>query len=66
MRLRVGFTGGGGITETHACAARDCPDLEIAAFCGTNPEKVAALVDEHGGQGFQARPRNVVVGILGR
>ncbi|MGD8894534.1 MAG: Gfo/Idh/MocA family oxidoreductase [Acidobacteriota bacterium] len=62
MRLRVGFTGGGGITETHACAARDCPDLEIAAFCGTNPEKVAALVDEHGGQGF-TRIEEMLAGV---
>jgi predicted dehydrogenase len=52
MTLRVGFVGGGGITETHALATRDCPDLEIAAFCGTNPEKTAALVAEHGGEAF--------------
>jgi predicted dehydrogenase len=51
--LRVGFVGGGGITETHARAAADCRDLEIAAFCGTNPEKTAALVAEHGGQAFE-------------
>jgi len=53
MRLRVGFAGGGGITETHARAARDCPDLEIAAFCSTNPEKRAALATEYGGQAFE-------------
>ncbi len=51
--LRVGFIGGGGITGTHALAAADCPDLEIAAFCGTNPEKTAALVAEHGGEAFE-------------
>lgn len=50
--LRVGFVGGGGITETHARAAADCPDLEIAAFCGTNTERTAALVAEHGGEAF--------------
>jgi UDP-N-acetyl-2-amino-2-deoxyglucuronate dehydrogenase len=52
VRLRVGFVGGGGITQTHARAARDCPDLEIAAFCGTNAAKIAALVAEHGGEAF--------------
>jgi UDP-N-acetyl-2-amino-2-deoxyglucuronate dehydrogenase len=51
-RLRVGFTGGGGITKTHARAARDCPDLEIAAFCGTNRARITALVAEHGGEAF--------------
>jgi UDP-N-acetyl-2-amino-2-deoxyglucuronate dehydrogenase len=53
MTLRAGFVGGGGITETHALAAGNCPDLEIAAFCGTNPEKTAALVAEHGGEAFE-------------
>jgi UDP-N-acetyl-2-amino-2-deoxyglucuronate dehydrogenase len=53
MRLRVGFTGGGGITETHARATRGCPDLEIVAFCGTHPEKIEALVTEYGGQAFE-------------
>jgi predicted dehydrogenase len=68
--LRVGFIGGGGITETHARAAADCPDLEIAAFCGTNKEKTAALVAEHGGEAFEgiedmlarAGPDLVVIG----
>ena len=50
--LRVGFTGGGGITETHARAARECADLEVAAFCGTSAEKTAALAKEYGGRDF--------------
>jgi predicted dehydrogenase len=53
LAFRVGFVGGGGITETHARAAADCPDLEIAAFCGTNKEKTAALAAEHGGETFE-------------
>ena len=53
-RLRVGFIGGGGITETHASAARECPDLEIAGFCGSNETKIAALAKEHGGQAFES------------
>lgn len=52
MALRVGFVGGGGITETHARAARECADLEIAAFCGANATKTAALADEFGGRAF--------------
>ncbi len=52
MALRVGFVGGGGITETHARAARECADLEIAAFCGANATKTAALAHEFGGRGF--------------
>ena len=52
MALRVGFIGGGGITETHARAARECAGLEIAAFCGTNARKTVALADEYGGHSF--------------
>ena len=52
MKLRVGFVGGGGITETHARAAGDCSDLEIAGFYGSNETKIAALAAEHGGQAF--------------
>jgi predicted dehydrogenase len=51
--LRVGFVGGGGITETHARAARECSDLEIAAFCGTNTARTAALAREYGGNVFE-------------
>jgi UDP-N-acetyl-2-amino-2-deoxyglucuronate dehydrogenase len=53
VTLRVGFIGGGGITETHARAVRDCPDLEVAAFFGTNAEKTAALAGEYGGRAFE-------------
>lgn len=52
MALRVGFIGGGGITETHARAARECADLEVSAFCGTNAGKAAALAEEYGGRDF--------------
>ncbi len=52
MPLRVGFVGGGGITETHARAAGDCPDLEITGFCGSNEKKISALAAEHGGKAF--------------
>lgn len=56
MALRIGFTGGGGITETHALAARECTDVEVAVvgFCGRNQEKVAALAAEHGAEAFES------------
>jgi predicted dehydrogenase len=50
--LRVGFVGGGGITETHARGARECSDLEITAFCGANAERIEALTREFGGRAF--------------
>jgi len=49
--LRVGFTGGGGITATHARAANDA-GFEIAGFSGRNAERNTALSSEHGGQPF--------------
>jgi predicted dehydrogenase len=52
VALRVGFIGGGGITGTHARAARECADLEIAAFGGRNAEKTAARAAEYGGRAF--------------
>ena len=61
MTLRVGFVGGGGITETHARAVRDCPDLTIAAFCGSNTEKTTALAAEHGAEAFAHAGRDGVV-----
>jgi UDP-N-acetyl-2-amino-2-deoxyglucuronate dehydrogenase len=52
MAFRVGFIGGGGITETHARAAQGCGDLEIVSFCGADPERTAALAHEYGGRAF--------------
>lgn len=51
MALRAGFTGGGGITATHARAASDA-GLTIAGFSGRNAERSAALASEHGGRAF--------------
>ena len=52
MPLRVGFVGGGGITETHARAVRESSDLEITAFCGTNAGRTKALARDFGGRAF--------------
>lgn len=43
MSLRVGFTGGGNITDTHIRAVRAVPGLVPVAVHGRNAERVAAL-----------------------
>jgi UDP-N-acetyl-2-amino-2-deoxyglucuronate dehydrogenase len=53
MTMHIGFIGGGNITGTHARAARAIPGVAIAAFYGTNAEKIAALCREHGGRPYQ-------------
>jgi predicted dehydrogenase len=50
--IYAGFVGGGNITETHIRAALGVPDVRIAAVCGTNPNKVAALCKNYGGTPF--------------
>jgi UDP-N-acetyl-2-amino-2-deoxyglucuronate dehydrogenase len=53
MAIHIGLIGGGNITDTHARAARAIPGVEIGAIFGTNPEKLAALCREHGGQPYR-------------
>ncbi len=48
MTLRVGFTGGGNITDTHIRAVQAVPGLEPVAVSGRNAERVAALAARHG------------------
>jgi predicted dehydrogenase len=45
----IGIIGGGGISETHARAAREIDGVEIAAFHGDNYEKTARLSQQYGG-----------------
>jgi len=45
----IGIIGGGGISETHARAAREIDDVEVAAFYGDNYDKTAALSERYGG-----------------
>src|SRR5262249_46514255 len=47
--MRIGLIGGGGISGTHARAARGIAGVEIVAVHGKNRERVAALAREHGG-----------------
>ncbi|HEX6464488.1 MAG TPA: Gfo/Idh/MocA family oxidoreductase, partial [Vicinamibacterales bacterium] len=63
--MRLGLIGAGGISATHARAARAIPGVEIVAVHGTNHDKAAALAREHGGtvceslDAFLATPMDV-------
>ena len=46
--MRIGLIGGGGISATHARAARAIAGAEIVAVHGGNRDKAAALAREHG------------------
>src|SRR3954471_19260631 len=45
----IGIIGGGGISETHARAAREIEGVEIAAFYGHNYAKTSRLSQTFGG-----------------
>lgn len=45
--MRVGFTGGGNITDTHVRAVQ-AAGLQPVGVCGTNPTKVGALASTYG------------------
>lgn len=64
----IGILGGGGISETHARAAREINEAEIVAFCGQNRTKIARLGELYGGQVyenvqafFQHKPMDMVL-----
>lgn len=46
--MRVAFTGGGNITDTHVRAVREVAGLEAVAVCGSNAAKVEALAGRYG------------------
>ena len=48
MTLRVGFTGGGNISDTHVRAVADVPGLQAVGVCGPNATKVEALAARYG------------------
>lgn len=50
--LHIGFIGGGNITQTHARAAASIPELRIAAFLGSNPDKNAKLAAQSGATAY--------------
>ena len=45
----IGIIGGGGISETHARAAREIGGVEVVAFFGNNYERTARLSEQYGG-----------------
>jgi predicted dehydrogenase len=47
MTTHIGLIGSGNITQTHARAARDIPNVKIAAIYGTNPQTLSRLASEH-------------------
>jgi predicted dehydrogenase len=46
--MRVGFTGGGNITDTHVRAVQGVPGLQPVGVCGPNASKVDALAVRSG------------------
>ena len=46
--MRVGFTGGGNITDTHIRAVQGVPGLQAVGVCGPNATKVGALAERDG------------------
>ncbi len=64
----IGIIGGGGISETHARAAREIDGVEIAAIFGHNREKIGRLSELYGGKVYedfeaflQHEPMNMVL-----
>lgn len=51
--MRVGFTGGGNITDTHIRAVQEVPGLQPIGVCGPNATKVAGLATRYGLIGAQ-------------
>ena len=49
MTIRLGILGGGNISDTHARAALETPDVEVCAFWGRRAEQARALAERYGG-----------------
>lgn len=49
----IGIIGGGGISETHARAAGEIPEVEVTAFYGDNHEKTGQLSQRFGGTAYR-------------
>ncbi|MEJ7712581.1 MAG: Gfo/Idh/MocA family oxidoreductase [Pyrinomonadaceae bacterium] len=52
MAIHLGIIGGGGISESHARAAREIPNLRIAAFYGQNQARVERLAQDFGARAY--------------
>ena len=64
--MRIGILGGGGISDTHARAARAIDGVEVVAVHGKNKDKAAALATSAGAvaygdlEAFLAHPMDMV------
>jgi UDP-N-acetyl-2-amino-2-deoxyglucuronate dehydrogenase len=64
--MRVGIIGAGGISDTHARAARAIPGVEVVAVHGANHQKAEALAQKAGAvaykdlDAFLAHPMDIV------
>ena len=47
VTMRVGFTGGGNITDTHIRAVQGVPNLRAVGVCGSNAAKVGSLANRY-------------------
>ena len=68
MSVHIGLVGCGNISDTHARAAREVGDVELAAFWGRDPAKASAMAQRYGGEAYREldaflghRPMDVVV-----
>jgi UDP-N-acetyl-2-amino-2-deoxyglucuronate dehydrogenase len=66
VRVRIGILGAGGISDTHARAARAIPGVEVVAVHGANHAKAKALAQRAGAvaygdlDAFLAQPMDIV------
>ena len=68
MTVRFGLVGCGNVSDTHARAAREVPDVELVAYWGRDPAKASAMAQRYGGNAYREldeflrhRPMDVVL-----
>jgi UDP-N-acetyl-2-amino-2-deoxyglucuronate dehydrogenase len=54
LSYRIGIVGAGNISETHARAARDIPDVDVVAVWGDNLQKATRLAEQYGARAYRA------------
>jgi len=66
--MHIGLIGAGNISDTHARAAREVPDVELVAYWGRDPAKASAMAERYGGNAYRDldgflrhRPMDVVL-----
>jgi len=53
MTVRIGLLGCGNISDTHARAAREVPDVEVVAYWGRDPAKASGMAQRYGGSAYR-------------